>query len=200
METLNEPATPGIRYTHAHTTGVQADSVTERAVVGRARLDTELEQIDEAATSTGWRSTALDGPPLWWLTVRADWGSRNGPEWSEHVERLETIHRRWQTACEPPSEISGHLCPACGRANLNWAHKDRLYRCPACDYAGTLEHVTNLCAHVIAHADVWGSRDMACALFGLTRERLKKHVQRGNLHPREGLFSTVALRGLPRRT
>ena len=194
---LDEPSLQAIRYTHAHTTGVKADSQPERATYARARLEGELGELRQIAgvlTDTDHGQTPIDKL----ATVLAEHATTLAA-WPDLLADVERIYARWKKVVAPDVEVSGHLCPACGRANLNWAHKDRLYRCPACDYAGTLEHVANLRAHVIAHGDVWVSRDMACALFGLTQEGLKKHVQRGNLHPREGLFSTVALRGLPRR-
>lgn len=195
---LTEPTLHAIRYTHAHTTGAQADSLPERATYARERLEGELGELREIAgvlADTDHGQAPIDKV----AGVLAEHAAALAA-WPDLLGDLERIHSRWKTIAAPDTEASGHLCPACGRANLNWAHTDRLYRCPACDYAGTLEHVTNLRAYVIAHGDVWVSRDMACALFGLTREGLKKHVQRGNLHLREGLFSTVELRGLPRRT
>ena len=197
MLDLTTPAIKAIRYTHAHTTGAQADSLPERAIYAHDRLTAEVDTLREIATILA--DTDHAGATIQEVaTVLAEHATTLAA-WPDLLADLERIYARWQHACAPTTETSNHLCPACGHAHLAWHHTERLYRCPACNYAGTAEHVTNLRAHVITHADVWVSRDTACALFGLTREGLKKHVQRGNLHPREGLFSTVALRGLPRR-
>lgn len=198
MLELTTPAIKAIRYTAAHVTGAQADSLPERATYTRERLERELGELRQIAgvlADTDHTHATIERV----AATLAEHGTALAA-WPDLQADVERIYARWKKVVAPDVEVSGHLCPACGRANLNWAHTDRLYRCPACDYAGTLEHVANLRAYVIAHGDVWVSRDMACALFGLTREGLKKHIQRGNLHPREGLFSTVALRGLPRRT
>ncbi|MCI7306168.1 MAG: hypothetical protein MR522_07915 [Trueperella sp.] len=194
---LTDTSLHAIRYTAAHTTGTQADSLPERTTYARERLERELGELREIAgvlTDTDHGQTPVDKVAV----VLAEHAATLAA-WPDLQADVERIYARWKKVVAPDAETSNHLCPACGHAHLVWHHTERLYRCPACHYAGTAEHVTNLRAHVITHADVWVSRDTACALFGLTREGLKKHIQRGNLHPREGLFSTVALRGLPRR-
>ena len=194
---LTEPSLQAIRYTHAHTTGTQADSLPERSTYARERLEGELGELREIAgvlADTDHGQAPIDKV----AGVLAEHAATLAA-WPDLLADLERIHARWKKAVAPDTEVSNHLCPACGRANLNWAHTDRLYRCLSCDYTGTAQHVANLRDHVIRQSDVWVSRDMACTLFGLTREGLKKHIQRGNLHPREGLLSTAALRGLPRR-
>lgn len=197
MLDLTTPTIQAIRYTAAHTTGTQADSLPERATYARERLEGELAELRQIATvladadHAGAGIEQVAGVLAEHATTLAAW-----PDLLADVDR---IHARWKKMVAPDTETSGHLCPACGTTTLHWHHNDRLYRCPACDYAGTAGHVANLRTYTITQADVWVDRSMACVLFGLTREGLKKHIQRGNLHPREGLFSTVELRGLPRR-
>lgn len=197
MLDLAEPSLQAIRYTAAHTTGTQADSLPERATYARERLEHELDTLREIASilaDTDHGQAPIDKV----ASVLAEHAATLAA-WPDLLADLERIHARWKKAVAPDTETSAHLCPACGTTTLRWHHNDRLYRCPACDYAGTAGHVANLRTYTITQADVWVDRSMACALFGLTREGLKKHIQRGNICPREGLFSTVELRGLPRR-
>lgn len=194
---LTEPTLHAIRYTHAHTTGVKADSQPERATYARERLEGELGTLREIANvlaDTDHGQTPIDKL----ATVLAEHATTLAA-WPDLLGDLERIHTRWKTAAAPDTERSNHLCPACGRANLNWAHKDKLYRCPACDYTGTLEHVRNAALWRIRSADLWVDRATACTLFGLTRDQLKWHIRAGNLHPDGGLVSTAELRALPRR-
>ncbi|VEI13229.1 hypothetical protein [Trueperella bialowiezensis] len=200
MNDASHITVPAIRYTHGHTTGAQADSQVERATYAKTRYLADLETILNAAYSTGWRDEPRDGSPYDWLTARADWGPRNGPQWAQHVTALEQVHARWQHACAPASETSDHLCPACGHANLIWHHHERLYRCPACSYAATAEQAANLRRHVIRQSDTGLTRQDASTLFDLTPAALRKHIQRGNLTPNpDGLIHTGQLRNLPRR-
>lgn len=194
---LTDTSLQAIRYTAAHTTGTQADSLPERATYARERLEHELSDLREIAgvlTDTDHGQTPIDKL----ATVLAEHAATLAA-WPDLLGDLERIHARWKTAAAPDTEASDHLCPACGRANLNWAHRDRLYRCPACHYAGTLEHVRNAALWRIRSADLWVDRATACALFGITRDQLKWHIRAGNLHPDGGLVSTAELRALPRR-
>ena len=52
-----------VKASHAHTTGLQADSQPERAVFTRLKFERDLSLIRAAARSTGWRSDDLDGSP-----------------------------------------------------------------------------------------------------------------------------------------
>ncbi|MCM3907592.1 hypothetical protein [Trueperella bernardiae] len=197
MLDLAEPSLQAIRYTAAHTTGTQADSLPERATYARERLEHELGTLREIASilaDTDHGQAPIDKV----ASVLAEHAATLAA-WPDLHTDIAAIHARWKALTDPDTEPSTHLCPSCGHANLRWHHNDRLYRCPACDYAGTAGHVANLRTYTITQADVWVDRSMACALFGLTREGLKKHIQRGNICPLEGLFSTVELRGLPRR-
>lgn len=197
MLDLAEPSLQAIRYTAAHTTGTQADSLPERATYARERLEHELGTLREIASilaDTDHGQAPIDKV----ASVLAEHAATLAA-WPDLHTDIAAIHARWKALTDPETEPSTHPCPSCGHANLRWHHNNRLYRCPACDYAGTAGHVANLRTYTITQADVWVDRSMACALFGLTREGLKKHIQRGNICPREGLFSTVELRGLPRR-
>ncbi|MDY5404407.1 MAG: hypothetical protein SPG34_08765 [Trueperella sp.] len=188
---------PAIAYTHAHTTGVKADSQPERAAYAAERLEGELGELREIAgvlTDTDHGQAPIDkvaGVLAEHATTLAAW-----PDLLADVER---IYARWKRAVAPDTEASGHLCPACGTTTLHWHHNDHLYRCPACDYTGTLEHVRNAALWRIRSADLWVDRPTACALFGLTRDQIKWHIRAGNLHPDGGLVSTAELRALPRR-
>lgn len=197
MLDLTTPTIQAIRYTAAHTTGTQADGLPERATYARERLEHELGTLREIASilaDTDHGQAPIDKV----ASVLAEHAATLAA-WPDLHTDIAAIHARWKALTDPDTEPSTHLCPSCGHANLRWHHNDRLYRCPACDYAGMAGHVANLRTYTITQADVWVDRSMACALFGLTREGLKKHIQRGNICPREGLFSTVELRALPRR-
>lgn len=197
MLDLIDTSLQAIRYTHAHTTGTQADSLPERATYARERLEHELGTLREIASilaDTDHGQAPIDKV----ASVLAEHATTLAA-WPDLLADLEHIHARWKKMVAPDTETSGHLCPACGRENLNWAHADKLYRCPACDYVGTVEHVRNAALWRIRSADLWVNRGMACALFSLTRDQLKWHLRAGNLHPDGGLVSTAELRGLPRR-
>ena len=194
---LTEPTLHAIRYTHAHTTGVKADSQPERAAYARECLEHELDtlrEIDSILTDTDHGQTPIDNVAV----VLAEHAATLAA-WPDLLGDLERIHARWKTAAAPDTEASDHLCPACGTTTLHWHHKDQLYRCPACDYTGTLEHVRNAALWRIRSADLWVDRATARALFGITRDQLKWHIRAGNLHPDGGLVSTAELRALPRR-
>lgn len=194
---LTEPTLHAIRYTHAHTTGVKADSQPERATYARERLEGELGTLREIANvlaDTDHGQTPIDKL----ATVLAEHATTLAA-WPDLLGDLERIHTRWKTAAAPDTERSNHLCPACGTTTLHWHHNDHLYRCPACDYTGTLEHVRNAALWRIRSADLCVDRATACTLFGLTRDQLKWHIRAGNLHPDGGLVSTAELRALPRR-
>ena len=198
MRDASTHSLPAIRASHAHTTGLQADSQPERATFTKDRFLRDLETILSAAYSTGWQDT---GSPYTWLAARANWGPRNGPDWHVHVENLEQVHARWQRACEPSEETSDWLCPACGTAQLRWRHAQRLYVCPACEYAGTAEHVANLRRYVIRQSDTWITKAAAVELFGFeSRQALDHHIRAGNLELRDGLIHTAQLRDLKRNT
>ena len=189
---------PAVRASHAHTTGLQADSQPERATFTKDRFLRELQQILDAAHSTGWQDA---GSPYAWLAARADWGPKNGPDWHTHVENLEQVHARWQRVCEPSEETSDWLCPACGTAQLRWRHAQRLYVCPACEYAGTAENVANMRRYVITQADVWISKRQAIELFGFeSRQALDHHIKAGHLNLVEGQIHTAQLRVLRRNS
>ena len=196
MRDASTRSLPAIRASHAHTTGLQADSQPERATFTKDRFLRELQQIIDAAYSTGWQDT---GSPYAWLAARADWGPKNGPDWHTHVENLESIHARWQQACEPAEEHSDWLCPSCGTAQLRWRHNQKTYACPACEYAGTAEHVANMRRYVITQADTWISKRQAIELFGFeSRQALDHHIKAGHLNLVEGQIHTAQLRRLRR--
>ncbi len=194
---LTDTSLHAIRYTAAHTTGTQADSLPERATYARERLEHELGELRQIAgilADTDHGQTPIDKVAV----VLAEHAATLAA-WPDLLGDLERIHARWKTAAAPDTEASDHLCPACGTTTLHWHHKDQLYRCPACDYTGTLEHVRNAALWRIRSADLWVDRATACALFGITRDQLKWHIRAGNLHPDGGLVSTAELRALPRR-
>ncbi|OFS73873.1 hypothetical protein HMPREF3167_06200 [Trueperella sp. HMSC08B05] len=176
----------------------EAEKLAER---NRARAEREAEKAE--AERQARLLNELKANTATQFLIYIDTGEMDIPTahaaWPDLLADVDRIHARWKKMVAPDTETSGHLCPACGTTTLHWHHNDRLYRCPACDYAGTAGHVANLRTYTITQADVWVDRGMACVLFGLTREGLKKHIQRGNTCPREGLFSAVELRALPRR-
>lgn len=188
---------PAIAYTHAHTTGVKADSQPERAAYAAERLEGELGELREIAgvlTDTDHGQAPIDKVAV----VLAEHATTLAA-WPDLLADVERIYARWKRAVAPDTEASGHLCPACGGATLHWHHADKLYRCPACNYAGTAEHVANLRAHVITQADVWLSKRQTITLFNLNSESLRWHVRAGHLTPKNGLYHTRQLRDLPRR-
>lgn len=197
MLDLAEPPLQAIRYTAAHTTGTQADSLPERATYARERLEGELAELRQIATVLA--DTDHGQAPIDKVAVALGEHATALAAWPDLLADLERIYVRWKTASAPDTEASNHLCPACGHAHLTWHHTERLYRCPACHYAGTAENVANMRRYVITQADVWVDRGMACALFGLTRDALKKHIQRGSLTLNAGRINTVQLNNLNRR-
>lgn len=197
MLEITRKSIPAIAYTHAHTTGMKADSQPERAAYARERFEGELGTLREIASilaDTNHASSTID-EVAGVLTEHA----AALAAWPDLLADVERIHARWKRAVAPDTEASNHLCPACGRANLNWTHARKVYVCPACDYAGTVQHVVNLRDHVIRHSDVWVTRTQACGLFGLSAEALRWHIRQGRLQSKEGLLHTAELRALPRR-
>lgn len=197
MLDLTTPTIQAIRYTAAHTTGTQADSLPERATYARERLEHELDTLREIASILA--DTDHAQAPIDTVTSVLAEHATTLAAWPDLLADVDRIHARWKKMVAPDTETSGHLCPACGTTTLHWHHDNRLYRCPACDYVGTVEHVRNAALWRIRSADLWVNRGMACALFSLTRDQLKWHIRAGNLHPDGGLVSTAELRGLPRR-
>ncbi|WP_461005161.1 hypothetical protein [Trueperella pyogenes] len=197
MLDLTTPSIKAIRYTHAHTTGTLADSLPERATHAHDRLTAEIATLQEIANVL----TDADHAEATIEQVAATLADHAAAlaTWPDLRADLERIHHRWKTLTDPDTEQSNHLCPSCGAASLNWRHADKLYVCPACQYAGTLQHVHNATIWRIKTSDLWIDRAQACELFGLTRDQLKWHIRAGNLHPRGGLIKTTELRTLPRR-
>ncbi|MGV4329162.1 hypothetical protein [Trueperella pyogenes] len=197
MLALTTPTQQAIRYTHAHTTKPATETQQERYIREREQLKTELRDLAEIAfildddVNVSW--------PIDTIAAAIKAHAVALAAWPDLLQDLERIHHRWKTMCDPDTEQSNHLCPSCGAANLHWRHTDRLYVCPACEYAGTLEHVHNATIWRIKTSDLWIDRAQACELFGLTRDQLKWHIRAGNLHPRGGLIKTTELRTLPRR-
>ncbi|WP_406711301.1 hypothetical protein QEV70_06745 [Trueperella pyogenes] len=197
MLDLTTPSIKAIRYTHAHTTGTLADSLPERATHAHDRLTAEIATLQEIATVL----TDADHAGATIEQVAATLADHAAAlaAWPDLRADLERIHHRWKTMCDPDTEQSNHLCPTCGTANLHWRHTDRLYVCPACEYAGIPDHVHNATIWRIKTADLWVTRAQACELYNLSRDQLKWHLRAGNLHPRGGLLNTAQLRALPRR-
>lgn len=197
MLDLTTPTQQAIRYTHAHTTKPATETQQERYIREREQLKTELRDLAEIAfildddVNVSW--------PIDTIAAAIKAHAVALAAWPDLLQDLERIHHRWKTMCDPDTEQSNHLCPSCGAASLNWRHQDRLYVCPACQYAGTAEHVRNATMWRIKTSDLWVTRAQACALFGLSRDQLKWHIRAGNLHPRGGLIKTTELRTLPRR-
>ncbi|MEW6943616.1 hypothetical protein V3M81_08885 [Trueperella pyogenes] len=197
MLDLTTPTQQAIRYTHAHTTKPATETQQERYIREREQLKTELRDLAEIAfildddVNVSW--------PIDTIAAAIKAHAVALAAWPDLLQDLERIHHRWKTMCDPDTEQSNHLCPSCGAASLNWRHQDRLYVCPACQYAGTAEHVHNATMWRIKTSDLWVTRAQACALFGLSRDQLKWHIRAGNLHPRGGLIKTTELRTLPRR-
>ncbi|MGV4377950.1 hypothetical protein [Trueperella pyogenes] len=197
MLELTTPSIKAIRYTHTHTTKPTHESTQERFIRERDQLKSEVRDLQDIASilnddvDVSWQIPDVVAVLVAHAATIAAW-----PDLRDDIER---IHARWKTLCAPNIETSNHLCPTCGTANLHWRHADRLYICPACEYAGTLEHVHNATIWRIKTSDLWVTRAQACALFGLTREALKKHIQRGNLTVRDGKLYTTELNHLTRR-
>ncbi|MET7074193.1 hypothetical protein ABZS16_04205 [Trueperella pyogenes] len=197
MLALTTPTQQAIRYTHAHTTKPATETQQERYIREREQLKTELRDLAEIAF------TLNDDVNVSWpidtiaATIKAHAVALAA--WPDLLQDLERIHHRWKTLTAPDVEQSNHLCPTCGTANLHWRHQDRLYVCPACEYAGTLEHVHTATIWRIKTSDLWIDRATACTLYDLSRDQLKWHIRAGNLHPRGGLIKTAELRTLPRR-
>ncbi|MEW6875458.1 hypothetical protein [Trueperella pyogenes] len=77
---------------------------------------------------------------------------------------------------QTPKHRTTYALPA---ANLYYRHTDRLYVCPACECAGTLEHAHNTAMWRIKTSDLWIDRKTACTVFGLARAALWKRIARG---------------------
>lgn len=177
MLELTTPSIKAIRYTHAHTTTPTHESTQERFIRERDQLKSEVRDLQDIAftlndgVDVSWRVADVAAILAAHATTIAAW-----PELRADLER---IHHRWKTLTDPDTEQSNHLCPSCGTANLHWRHTDRLYVCPACEYAGTLEHVHNATMWRIKTSDLWIDRKTACELFGLSRAALRKKIERG---------------------
>lgn len=197
MLDLTTPSIKAIRYTHAHTTGTLADSLPERATHAHDRLTAEIAALQEIANVL----TDADHAGATIEQVAATLADHAAAlaAWPELSTDLERIHHRWKTLTDPDVEQSNHLCPTCGTANLHWRHADKLYVCPACEYAGTLEHVHNATIWRIRNTDAWIPKPLASQLYNLAPEALKKHIQRGNLATQNGNVNTHQLNQLKRR-
>lgn len=197
MLALTTPTQQAIRYTHAHTTKPATETQQERYIREREQLKTELRDLAEIAfildddVNVSW--------PIDTIAAAIKAHAVALAAWPDLLQDLERIHHRWKTLTAPDTETSNHLCPTCGTANLHWRHTDKLYVCPACEYAGTPEHVHNLSRWVISQSDAWISRYDACTIYGISREALKKHIQRGNLTTQGGHVNTHQLDQLKRR-
>ncbi|WP_461004580.1 hypothetical protein [Trueperella pyogenes] len=197
MLELTTPSIKAIRYTHAHTTKPACESIQERFIRERDQLKSEVRDLAEIAfilnedVDVSWQVADV-------ATVLASHAATIAA-WPDLRADLERIHHRWKTLTAPDVEQSNHLCPSCGAANLHWRHTDRLYVCPACEYAGTLQHVHNATIWRIKTSDLWVDRKTACTVFGLTKDALKKHIQRSNLTVRDGKLCTAELNRLTRR-
>lgn len=75
MREASTHSLPAVRASHAHTTGLQADSQPKRAAFTKDRFLRDLQQIMDAAYSTGWQDA---GSPYTWLAALADWWHQNG--------------------------------------------------------------------------------------------------------------------------
>lgn len=198
MLALTTPTQQAIRYTHAHTTKPATETQQERYIREREQLKTELRDLAEIAfildddVNVSW--------PIDTIAAAIKAHAVALAAWPDLLQDLERIHARWKTMCDPDTEQSNHLCPSCGAASLNWRHQDRLYVCPACQYAGTAEHVRNATMWRIKTSDLWIDRKTACTVFGLTKDALRWHTRTGTITPRNGLIHTTQLRALPRRT
>lgn len=194
MHTLSQPHLQAIRYTPTHTAGGETASQPERAAQQATRLESELAEIHTIA------DTLADGAPR----PASDLDTIRDhavvlAAWPDLLEALQAIHARWKRYCDPDTDQSDWLCPTCGTSRLTWHHTRRIYVCPACHYAGTPAQVAAMRAWTIRQSDTWLTRTQACAIFDLTRDALKKHIQRGHLHPdQDGLLHTAELRDLPR--
>ncbi|MEW6963065.1 hypothetical protein [Trueperella pyogenes] len=179
MLDLTTPSIKAIRYTHAHTTKPATETQQERYIREREQLKTELRDLAEIAfildddVNVSW--------PIDTIAAAIKAHAVALAAWPDLLQDLERIHHRWKTLCVPNTETSNHLCPTCGTASLNWRHQDRLYVCPACQYAGTAEHVRNATMWRIKTSDLWVTRAQACALFGLSRAALRKKIERGTV-------------------
>lgn len=198
MLELTTPSIKAIRYTHAHTTKPTHESTQERFIRERDQLKSEVRDLQEIAF------TLNDGIDVSWpigtitATIKAHAVALSA--WPDLLQDLERIHHRWKTLTDPDAEQSNHLCPSCGTTNLHYRHTDKLYVCPACEYAGTPDHVHNATIWRIKTSDLWITRAQACAVFGLTKDALRWHTRTGNLTPQAGLYHTTQLRALPRHT
>lgn len=196
MLELTTPSIKAIRYTHAHTTKPACESIQERFIRERDQLKSEVRDLQEIAfilnedVDVSWQVADV-------ATVLASHAATIAA-WPDLRADLERIHHRWKTLTAPDVEQSNHLCPSCGAANLHWRHQDRLYVCPACQYAGTAEHVRNATMWRIKTSDLWVTRAQACALFGLSRAALRKKIERGHLTTRDDLVNMAELRQLSR--
>lgn len=197
MLDLTTPSIKAIRYTHAHTTKPATETQQERYIREREQLKTELRDLAEIAFILD--ENANVSWPIDTIAATIQAHAVALAAWPDLLQDLERIHRRWKTMCDPDTEQSNHLCPTCGTTNLHWRHADRLYICPACEYAGTAEHVHNATIWRIKTSDLWVTRAQACALFGLSKDALRWHVRTGAITPRDGLIHTTQLCALPRR-
>ncbi|MDF2419503.1 hypothetical protein [Trueperella pyogenes] len=197
MLDLTTSSIKAIRYTHAHTTGTLADSLPERATHAHDRLTAEIATLQEIATVLTDADHA--GATIEHVAATLADHATTIAAWPDLRADLERIHHRWKTLCAPDTEQSNHLCPTCGTTQLHYRHADRLYVCPACEYAGTAEQVRIITQWRIKTSDLWVDRATACALYDLSRDQLKWHLRAGNLHPHGGLIKTTELRTLPRR-
>lgn len=198
MLALTTPTQQAIRYTHAHTTKPATETQQERYIREREQLKSEVRDLQEIAfilnddVNVSWPIDIIAA------AIKAHAVALSA--WPDLLQDLERIHARWKTMCDPDTETSNHLCPSCGNTTLHYRHTDRLYVCPACEYAGTLEHVHNATIWRIKTSDLWITRAQACTLFGLTKDALRWHVRAGNLTPQAGQYHTTQLRALPRHT
>lgn len=197
MLDLTTPSIKAIRYTHAHTTTPAHESTQEQFIRERDQLKSEVRDLQEIAfvlnddIDVSWQIPDVVAVLVAHAATIAAW-----PDLRTDLER---IHHRWKTLTDPDTEQSNHLCPTCGTANLHWRHTDRLYVCPACEYAGTAEHVHNATIWRIKTSDLWIDRKTACTVFGLTKDALRWHIRTGTITPRDGLIHTTQLCALPRR-
>lgn len=192
---------PGVRGYHCNPTtahGGPTESAQERAWRARETLENDLTDLGEAAAILA-DDPGLENAPITRIAATLAGHAAALAAWPEMRDTVTKIHGRWERRANPQTENTQLLCPSCGTTTLRQRRSDRVLECPACHYTATLEQAQAMRRHILRTANTWISRDMAASLFGLTREALRQHIHRGNLHLREGLLSTSELRGLDRR-
>ncbi|MCI7551887.1 MAG: hypothetical protein MSS97_06145 [Arcanobacterium sp.] len=180
LTAYSEPHLHAATYTHS-SGGTR--NPYENHVLLNTKIQRQWNRIETIAAELTWRGRALDGDPAKFIASRLQWAEKNYPYMQDLETLITEIHTTYQQLLREDPQPTTYLCPLCGRAQLRYRERDRIYLCPneTCEGAWTLPQLQALRHYRILSAGQWIAVQEAARRYNLKPATIRQWIHRHKL-------------------